>query len=117
MTYRSRYLNTYHLAPLLDLLLLDESNPRSVAFQLAAAERALEELERITPEGQGAAAVLYARALRAATEKHGILEEITNDPAALRAHLARIEAGVAGISDAITDAYFRHSVRQRTGSE
>ncbi len=34
MTYRSRYLMTPLLAPVLDLLLLDESNPRGVAFQL-----------------------------------------------------------------------------------
>ena len=34
MTYRSRYLMTPMVAPVLDLLLLDESNPRSVAFQL-----------------------------------------------------------------------------------
>jgi uncharacterized alpha-E superfamily protein len=117
MTYRSRYLNTYHLAPLLDLLLLDDSNPRSVAFQLAAAERSLEELERITPKGQGTAALLYARALRKATEADGILTEIAADPAALRAHLERIAAGVAGLSDAITDAYFRHAIRHRTGGE
>jgi uncharacterized alpha-E superfamily protein len=117
MTYRSRYLNTYHLAPLLDLLLLDESNPRSVAFQLAAAERALEELERITPEGQGTAAVLYARSVRKATEREGILEEIADDPSALRTHLDQIEAGVTGVSDAITDAYFRHAIRHRVGSE
>ena len=36
MTYRSRYLSTPQFAPVLDLLLADESNPRSLAFQLAA---------------------------------------------------------------------------------
>lgn len=36
MTYRSRYLAQLRLAPVLDLLLTDETNPRSVAFQLAA---------------------------------------------------------------------------------
>ncbi len=117
MTYRSRYLNAYHLAPLLDLLLLDDSNPRSVAFQLAAAERSLEELERITPKGQGTAAVLYARALRKTTEQEGILAEIADSPTALSAHLERLSAGVAGLSDAITDAYFRHAIRHRTGGE
>ena len=34
MTYRSRYLMTPLTAPVLDLLLLDETNPRGVAFQL-----------------------------------------------------------------------------------
>ena len=36
MTYRSRYLATPRLAAVLDLLVCDESNPRSLAFQLAA---------------------------------------------------------------------------------
>src|SRR5262249_49484468 len=34
MTYRSRYLARVQLGPVLDLLLTDETNPRSVAFQL-----------------------------------------------------------------------------------
>jgi len=38
MTYRSRYMTTPQLAPVLDLLLADETNPRSICFQLAALE-------------------------------------------------------------------------------
>ena len=48
MTYRSRYLNVFQLVPFVDLLLLDEHNPRSCAFQLAAIENHLRELPRIT---------------------------------------------------------------------
>jgi uncharacterized circularly permuted ATP-grasp superfamily protein/uncharacterized alpha-E superfamily protein len=36
MTYRRRYLASLQFAPVLDLILLDESNPRSISFQLAA---------------------------------------------------------------------------------
>jgi uncharacterized alpha-E superfamily protein len=36
MTYRSRYLSAPQFAPVLDLLMADESNPRSLGFQLAA---------------------------------------------------------------------------------
>ena len=36
MTYRGRYLAAVHLASALDLLLTDETNPRSLAFQLMA---------------------------------------------------------------------------------
>ncbi len=36
MTYRSRYLSAPQFAPVLDLLLADESNPRSLAFQMVA---------------------------------------------------------------------------------
>ncbi len=48
MTYRSRYLNAFQLVPFVDLLLLDEHNPRSCAFQLGAIENHLRELPRIT---------------------------------------------------------------------
>jgi uncharacterized circularly permuted ATP-grasp superfamily protein/uncharacterized alpha-E superfamily protein len=36
MTYRSRYLTTLQFAPVLDLLLTDDTNPRSVLYQLVA---------------------------------------------------------------------------------
>ncbi len=35
MTYRSRYLGSLQMAPVLDLLLTDETNPRSLVYQLA----------------------------------------------------------------------------------
>lgn len=44
MTYRSRYLTTPLLAPVIDLLLLDESNPRSIAFQLLELSEHVEHL-------------------------------------------------------------------------
>jgi uncharacterized alpha-E superfamily protein len=34
MTYRSRYMNLMRLAPVIDLLVTDETNPRSLRFQL-----------------------------------------------------------------------------------
>ena len=34
MTYKSRYFTTLQPAPVLDVLLLDETNPRSLVFQL-----------------------------------------------------------------------------------
>lgn len=41
MTYRRRYMSGLQVAPLLDLLLLDEDNPRSLAFQLVALSRSV----------------------------------------------------------------------------
>jgi uncharacterized alpha-E superfamily protein len=35
MTYRGRYRTAFQLAPVLDLLLVDESNPKSLAFQFS----------------------------------------------------------------------------------
>jgi uncharacterized alpha-E superfamily protein len=36
MTYRYRYLSSLQLAPVLDLIMVDETNPRAVGFQLSA---------------------------------------------------------------------------------
>lgn len=44
MTYRSRYLAAPRLAGVLDLLLCDDSNPRSLAFQLEALSEHMDQL-------------------------------------------------------------------------
>jgi uncharacterized alpha-E superfamily protein len=44
MTYRSRYLAAPRLAGVLDLLLCDETNPRSLGFQLARLARHMDSL-------------------------------------------------------------------------
>jgi uncharacterized circularly permuted ATP-grasp superfamily protein/uncharacterized alpha-E superfamily protein len=46
LTYRTRYLATIQAAPVLDLLLTDESNPRSLVFQLARIAEHVEGLPR-----------------------------------------------------------------------
>lgn len=49
ITYHTRYRTTIHMEPLVDLLLLDEINPRSVGFQLAALYSHLESLPKSQP--------------------------------------------------------------------
>jgi uncharacterized alpha-E superfamily protein len=46
MTYRSRYLASFQVAPVLDLLLTDDTNPRSLVFQLAAMAHHVQNLPR-----------------------------------------------------------------------
>jgi uncharacterized alpha-E superfamily protein len=119
MTYRSRYLNQIQIVPFVDLLLLDEVNPRSVAFQLAAIEHHLHELPRITlaqrndVPGSLAAEVRMLVAnthpARVSVCEHGaraLLGEFTDT----------IREDVAMLSDAIADAYFQHASRRRTGA-
>jgi uncharacterized circularly permuted ATP-grasp superfamily protein/uncharacterized alpha-E superfamily protein len=117
MTYRSRYFDALQRGPLLDLLLLDESNPRSLAFQLDAVEKMLAELARITPKGKGTLALDLAAAVHRLSAHADFLDGDAPTAAAAPAYLERIEAGVSGVSDALTDAYFRHAVRRRTGGE
>jgi len=119
MTYRSRYLNAFQLVPFVDLLLLDEHNPRSCAFQMATIEAHLRELPRIT---------LAQRSDVSRTIAHEMRQALAN---ANPARLAFCESGkrpglleltdtiysdAALLSDAIADAYFQHASRRRTGS-
>jgi uncharacterized circularly permuted ATP-grasp superfamily protein/uncharacterized alpha-E superfamily protein len=66
MTYRARYRTSFQLAPILDLLLLDESNPKSLAFQLSQLSAHVEHLPRpgdrrfATPEERMALEMLTA---------------------------------------------------------
>jgi uncharacterized alpha-E superfamily protein len=46
MTYRSRYFTTLQPAPVLDVLMLDETNPRSLVFQLTHLGDLYEKLPR-----------------------------------------------------------------------
>ena len=48
MTYSYRYRNAFQAAPAVDLLLLDASNPRAVAFQIEAIVHHAVELPMIT---------------------------------------------------------------------
>ncbi len=48
MTYRARYKSAFQLAPVLDLLLADESNPKSLAFQFSGLADHVKYLPRLT---------------------------------------------------------------------
>ena len=48
MTYRGRYRTTFQLAPALDLLIMDETNPKSLAFQLSMLSEHVEHLPKQT---------------------------------------------------------------------
>jgi uncharacterized alpha-E superfamily protein len=48
ITYHTRYRTTLHMEPVVDLLLLDELNPRAVAFQMASLLEHVEALPQST---------------------------------------------------------------------
>jgi uncharacterized alpha-E superfamily protein len=119
MTYRSRYLNLIQTVPFLDLLLLDEANPRSVAFQLAVTENHLRELPRITLAQRNDVPGRIAseiRGLVANTQpsRIGVCEHGVRP--ALSEFADTIREDMALLSDAIAAAYFQHASRRRTGA-
>jgi uncharacterized circularly permuted ATP-grasp superfamily protein/uncharacterized alpha-E superfamily protein len=119
MTYRSRYLGVFHIVPFFDLLLLDEANPRSVAFQLAAIENHLRELPRITQAQRNAVPrSIAAHVLGLVTEADP--KALSLEKGGVRPFLGQLIDQVRGeignLSDATADAYFQHSSKSRTGA-
>ncbi len=117
ITYRSRYLSTLQPGPVFDLVLADESNPRALAFQLAAIRDILAELARApgAPLPSGASRLLretreIARVAATVPER----QVATTLPAQLRA----IERGVTDLSEQISRQYFAIlPLAQRVGGD
>jgi uncharacterized circularly permuted ATP-grasp superfamily protein/uncharacterized alpha-E superfamily protein len=119
MTYRSRYLNRFALAPILDLSLLDATNPRSAAFQLAAIRRHLTELPRVTKVQRAFLADRIAGELEtqiAAAQPEWLAEAAGAKRHTLSELCRQLQSGAADLSDALADAYFQHASRHRTGA-
>jgi uncharacterized circularly permuted ATP-grasp superfamily protein/uncharacterized alpha-E superfamily protein len=119
MTYRSRYLNLVQIVPFVDLLLLDETNPRSAAFQLATIERHLKDLPRIT-QGQKSdvpGAIAYELRKLFANAHPARLAFCLQGARVGLIELADAIGDECGLlSDALADAYFQHASRHRTGA-
>lgn len=107
ITYRNRYLNVLQPAPVLDLVLADQSNPRGLAFQLVAIHTLLDELADGAGREllAGAAAGLLAEA---ETLVEGVLAAADQSVAAsdLPPELDQIAAGISELSDRISRRYF-----------
>jgi uncharacterized alpha-E superfamily protein len=106
LTYRSRYLSVLQPAPVLDLVLADPGNPRSLAFQLLGARQTLAELA-------GAEGSPLAMMLEEAIEETGAIvaglvaaADQAHAAAAVSDRLRRIEGQVAALSDALGRQYF-----------
>ncbi len=113
MTYRSRYLSTILPAPLLDLLIADETNPRALAFQLAALNDHVDALPRdrtvmLSGPEQRFLPTLITRVkladmeVLAAVDDGGVRRE-------LAALLTDMHARIPQFSDVISRNYFSHT--------
>jgi uncharacterized alpha-E superfamily protein len=118
MTYRSRYLGVFNIVPFVDLLLLDDANPRSVAFQLTAIEDHLRELPRITQAQRNAvprSIAAHVLGLVSGTDPQDLTVDTEGTRIQLGELIDAIRGDIGNLSDAIADAYFQHSSRSRTG--
>ena len=111
MTYRSRYLMTPLMTPVLDLLLLDETNPRGVAYQLTKLESHVSLLPSDGPYRSPAQRLILKllTGVRLA-EVVDLCARAENGRAArLEALLAELTQGLPQLSDLIGRSYFAHA--------
>jgi len=115
MTYRRLHFARPLLPPLLDLLLLDERNPRSVAFQL----RELAQLVRHLPEDKNATSNGVERSIIDSVQSHLVafpLAKLADYPEALLENLSllcdTLGESLQTLSDTITERFFSHATRQ-----
>ncbi len=113
MTYRSRYLSLVQPAPTIDLLVTDESNPRSLRFQLQDIEQVLLELPTSASQvGLGAderiAADLMRRLLVADVGKLS-RSEPHQEREALAVLLEQVCVGMPKLANALEARYLIHT--------
>ncbi len=121
MTYRNRYLTTLRLAPVLDLLMTDETNPRSLVFQLIALADHVEHLPRDQDDPllniDQRIMLTALTGLRLADIE--TLKEADRD--GIRRHLDRLISRLAlqlrNLSDSITHKYLVHAGPPRQMTE
>ncbi len=130
MTYRRRYLASLHVVPVVDLLVTDESNPRSVIFQLQALADHLPQLPRLptptlgtgveprmaagTPDGIIAAAIARLREVDLVAV---CAADAQGRRPALTALLDSIVRDLPALSDALSGQYLSHALVSRQLAE
>jgi uncharacterized alpha-E superfamily protein len=117
ITYRRRYLGTVQPAPVLDLLVTAETNPRALVFQVRALAEHVERLPRAggealrTPEERTAIAAL-ARLRMAAPEDLAAIG-LHGERVQLADMLAELGNEIVALSDTITQSYLSHAATTR----
>ena len=110
MTYRRRYFSQPQWPPTLDLLLADETNPRSLAFQVMALDDHAANLPQGQDSSQHARHTEVLRTILGQADWHTLAHaQLTAGGNELDALLAQVAAGLRGLSDSLTHQYFSHA--------
>jgi uncharacterized circularly permuted ATP-grasp superfamily protein/uncharacterized alpha-E superfamily protein len=117
ITYRSRYLTSVQVDLVLDLLLVDEANPRSIAFQLARLREHIGELPGSKTSIRRPAEERMAISLLNTVQLIDVRELARpGGRAAAEARedlLGKLIADLTLLSEALTRAYFSHAPQSR----
>lgn len=110
--YRQHYRNYLELPSFLELLLLDENNPRSLAYQMARIQEHLSKLprERVAKRSsqEERLALEASSLLGLANLDDWLLVSASGGRVHLEQALSRLYSLIIGISDTVTAAYFQH---------
>ncbi|MDB4981212.1 MAG: hypothetical protein JWM82_1964, partial [Myxococcales bacterium] len=120
ITYRRRYLASLHAAPVLDLLLADPTNPRSIVFQLAALLEHVVKLPHMpgrSRDGIETGLAQGADTLLSRIEEMSVQRLAEVDPdqrrPALAERMAELLRELPALSDALTESYLNHAIQAR----
>ncbi|TAG02782.1 MAG: A circularly permuted ATPgrasp family protein [Betaproteobacteria bacterium] len=111
ITYRARYLQERDPKALVELLVLDRENPRSLAWIAHTLQSRLAKLEDCPP-GQmpkGTLSRSLPNAWNSASVRSVLTRYSVGDPAPIVAVLRKVVSDVADISDALSQHYFSHA--------
>jgi uncharacterized circularly permuted ATP-grasp superfamily protein/uncharacterized alpha-E superfamily protein len=113
MTYRSRYLSAPQFAPVLDLLLIDETNPRSLGFQLAAltdhVDRLAAERRTVMLGAEQRLMVWLTGAIRTADLEWLCRPDEDDEIRNLSGFLEMLRSKLWEFSEVVTRQYFTHA--------
>jgi uncharacterized alpha-E superfamily protein len=119
-TYRSRYLAAIRTRYVLELLLTDDSNPRSVAFQVAALIEGVRSLPGLEVHDPPPVELTLATRLQALVRDARTDDIKRRDGEgrrlALEAYLQTLRNAVTDLADALTARYLNHSAPSRLRS-
>jgi uncharacterized alpha-E superfamily protein len=116
ITYRSRYLTSLQTDLVLDLLLADEANPRSIAFQLARLKEDIDQLPASHTSIRRPAEARMALALLTGVQLADVRELVRDGAAgspALEPLFTKLVKDLVQLSETLTRAYFSHSPQSR----
>ncbi len=116
LTYRRRYLTHLQATAVADLLLADETNPRSAAFQLQTLEDHLSKLPRESNHPQSSPDLQLVIKLRTMVRLADLQKECTaidGRRERLDKLLTELTTQMVTVSDAMSHTYFTHALGSR----
>jgi uncharacterized circularly permuted ATP-grasp superfamily protein/uncharacterized alpha-E superfamily protein len=113
LTYRRRYFTRIEPTAVLDLILADEANPRSIAFQIAGIEEHLSHLPRESNHPQRNPDYQMAMRLRSKirlTDMAAMCQSVSGTRVQLRALLDDVCESLGRVSELLGEIFFSHAL-------